>query len=252
MRLFLNLLRQLGFDPIRLILSLRNLPLYFKTAFLFIIKKPKGNLQFSPALLDFRDEAGSAKGHYFWQDLITAKMINSRNPYRHVDIGSRIDGFIAHLLSFRSVEIIDVRPVKANIPDLVSLLGNAQENLVEIHGKFSSVSSLHSIEHFGLGRYGDPLDPEGHVKGLLNISNLVEVGGFLYVSFPIGKPTTQFNAQRIIHPEWPVDLLKDFTLEQFILIPWKDEPIYGVLPADVDLSINGQCGLYVLKRVKNP
>lgn len=249
MRLLLNFIRQLGIDPIRFATSIRNFPLYLKTGIQFISKGPKGKLQFSPALLDFRDEAGSAKGHYFWQDLITAKLIHSRNPNRHVDIGSRIDGFIAHLLSFRSVEIIDVRPFKANIPELISLLGNAQENLVEKHGEFPSVSSLHSIEHFGLGRYGDPVDPTGHVRGLLSISNLVQIGGFLYISFPIGNPATQFNAQRIIHPEWPLDVLKDFVLDQFILIPWRDEPVYELLPSEVNLSIHGQCGLYIFKRV---
>jgi hypothetical protein len=202
-------------------------------------------------LLDFRDEAGSANGHYFWQDLIAAKLIHSRNPNRHVDIGSRIDGFIAHLLSFRSVETIDVRPIKTGIPQLNALVGNAQENLVEKHGEFPSVSSLHSIEHFGLGRYGDPVDPSGHERGLINISNLVQIGGYLYISFPIGKPTTQFNAQRIIHPEWPIEVLKDFILDEFILIPWRDEPVYELRPSEVDLSVNGQCGLYIFKRVNN-
>ena len=33
-----------------------------------------------------------------------------------------------------------------------------------------SISCLHALEHFGLGRYNDPLDPNGHLKGFNNIS----------------------------------------------------------------------------------
>lgn len=248
MRLLLNFVRQLGFDPIRLSIGLKNLP-RFLTSFLgFVAKKPKGRVWLSPVLLDFDDQAGSADGHYFWQDLIVAQRINLKNPKRHVDIGSRVDGFIAHLLSFRSVELIDVRPLSVEIPNLKNLLGNAQDDLVKVHGLFDSVSSLHAIEHFGLGRYRDPLDPLGHQKGLFNISNLVMSGGYLYVSFPIGTPVTHFNSQRIMHPEWLPDLLDEFELEEFILIPWKGQPIYSLKPSEVNLQIKGQCGLYILKR----
>jgi hypothetical protein len=146
------------------------------------------------------------------------------------------------------VDVLDVRPMKSQIAGLHTTIGNAQEKLYEWIGFYDSVSSLHSIEHFGLGRYGDPIDPGGHVKGLINISETVSQNGTLIVSFPIGDPRVQFNAQRIVHPEWPLKILKDFDLVEFILIPWSGNPILSKHPSNVDLTIKGQCGLYRFKR----
>ena len=209
----------------------------------------KQTILLSPVLKDYKESAGSAAGHYFWQDLICAQWVNSANPRSHFDVASRVDGFVAHLLASREVTILDIRPLTVTIPKLKVILGDAQSTLSDQAGKFPSVSSLHSIEHFGLGRYGDLLDPNGHEKGLRNISSCVSPGGYLYVSFPIGKATVEFNAQRIIDPEWPQEFLPNFILEEFVLIPWRDQPIYGVEPREVDKSIWGQAGLYKFKRV---
>ena len=60
-------------------------------------------------LFDYSDNAGNYKGHYFHQDLLVANFIYEQNPKRHIDIGSRVDGFVAHVASFRKIEVIDVR-----------------------------------------------------------------------------------------------------------------------------------------------
>ena len=57
---------------------------------------------------DYSDSAGTAKGHYFHQDLLVAEFINRHAPRRHIDIASRIDGFIAHVAAFREIEVLDV------------------------------------------------------------------------------------------------------------------------------------------------
>lgn len=249
MRKILYFLRQIGFDPTKMIESFRSSPRYLK-GLLHVLARNRGfrGIRLSPVLNDFRASAGSADGHYFWQDLICAKWIYESNPSNHLDVGSRIDGFIAHLLTFRKVTLLDIRPLSMEIPNLNYLIGNAQESLPVLERKFSSVSSLHSIEHFGLGRYSDPIDLQGHLKGLKSIASCVEDLGSFYISFPIGQPSIEFNEQRIILPTWPEENLKDFTLEEFVLIPWRGEPIYGLLPSEVDLEVNGQAGLYRFKR----
>jgi hypothetical protein len=83
---------------------------------------------------------------------------------------------------------------------------------------------------------------------LLNLSKYVEDGGFLYISFPVGNPRVEFNAQRIIHPNWPAEILENFELIEFVLIPWKGSPIYNLLPSEVALEINGQAGLYKFQK----
>ena len=199
-------------------------------------------------LTDFHAQAGSADGHYFWQDLICARWINQQNPETHFDVGSRVDGFIAHLLSFREVIQLDIRENHSSIPGLKILIGDAQTNLSNLGRKFSSVSSLHSIERFGLGRYGDKVEPDGHIAGLRNIADLVEDGGLLYISFPIGKFTIEFNAQRILDPLFPLDVLEDFELIDFVIIPWKGQPILNSSPREVDKNLWGQAGLYKFKK----
>lgn len=69
-----------------------------------------------PCLTDRYQNAGT-EGPYFWQDLWCARLIAENDPPEHYDIGSRIDGFIAHLACFReNIHLIDVRPFDMNIP----------------------------------------------------------------------------------------------------------------------------------------
>lgn len=249
MRLILGLLRQFGFDPLRTVRSIQVINRYLIDSFKFLKKRGFSRITFSPILTDFHDEAGLATGHYFWQDLICAKWIYEANPKTHFDVGSRIDGFIAHLLSFREVMLVDIRNLDQDIPNLITINGDAQIGFGKIQEKFDSVSSLHSIEHFGLGRYGDTIDPDGHIKGLVNISSMVESGGYLYLSFPIGVSKIEFNAQRIVSPEFPFKYLPDFILVDFVLIPWKGAPIYNLDPHKLGELGWGNAGLYRLKRI---
>ncbi len=48
--------------------------------------------------------------HYFHQDLLLANRIFKARPRNHVDVGSRVDGFVAHVASFRPIEVLDLRP----------------------------------------------------------------------------------------------------------------------------------------------
>jgi hypothetical protein len=199
-RNFLYVLRQFGFDPIKT-----------SNSFLFILKYLVSSIKFRkrlrgkkflyvPSLNDFSSKAGSADGHYFWQDFICSKWIYDASAKEHLDIGSRVDGFITSVLVFCKVTLIDIRPLDIEIEGLSYINADIQSGLPSHAAAFDSVSSLHCIEHFGLGRYNDPLNLNGHEIGLLNISKLVSNSGNLYVSFPIGEEAIEFNSQRIIDP----------------------------------------------------
>jgi len=61
-----------------------------------------------------------------------------------------------------------------------------------------SVSCLHALEHFGLGRYGDPVDFDGWHKGLEGLTRMVQHNGVLYLSVPTGsQQRIEFNAHRV-------------------------------------------------------
>jgi SAM-dependent methyltransferase len=151
-----------------------------------------------PILTDKIGFSGNAMGHYFHQDLYVAQKIFINQPISHVDIGSRIDGFVAHVASFREIEVLDIRAnkidsqenIKFRILDLM-FDNNLQECSID------SISCLHVIEHFGLGRYGDLIDVNGHLKGLNSIWKLLKKGGRFYFSTPIGTQRIEFNAHRV-------------------------------------------------------
>jgi hypothetical protein len=106
----------------------------------------------------------------FTRDLYVARLVNLAMPKKHLDIGSRTDGFVAHVASFREIELIDIRVINSNIKNVVFRQANLMELPPDLIDYCDSISSLHAIEHFGLGRYGDPIDYFGHLKAINNIT----------------------------------------------------------------------------------
>ena len=153
--------------------------------------------RFYPLLADRFDEAGMAKGHYFHQDLFIAQKIHEANPTRHVDVGSRVDGFVAHVASFRPIEVLDIRAMQSKTPSIVFRQADLMDPSFQLEPKTPSLSCLHALEHFGLGRYGDTIDLDGHRKGFANLAKCVEENGTFYFSTPIGRPRIEFNAHRV-------------------------------------------------------
>lgn len=151
-----------------------------------------------PCIDDYRTESGTASGHYFHQDLIVAQRIFETNPKRHVDVASRVDGFVAHIAVFREIEIFDIRPLTTTARNIVF---RRCDIMAEIESEYinycDSLSCLHALEHFGLGRYGDSLNPDGHLKGLDNLHRILRSDGTLYLAVPIGPHRIEFNAHRV-------------------------------------------------------
>ena len=170
---------------------------------------PLGRLY--PCLDDIYDNAGTAKGHYFHQDLHVARKIFQRSPVRHVDVGSRVDGFVAHVASFRDIEVFDIRELDS-LPGITFSKWDAMYDTLPTDYA-DSVSCLHALEHFGLGRYGDTMDYYGHLKGLANLAQVVQPGGVLYLSVPIGPQRTEFNAHRVLAPRYVLDRAADHSLK---------------------------------------
>ncbi len=153
-----------------------------------------------PMLTEWQETSGSL-GTYFFQDQLVARWIYESSPLRHVDVGSRLDGFIGNLSVFREVEVIDIRPQPTDVPNVrfhqLDLMAELPEPWISCT---DSLSCLHTIEHFGLGRYGDPIDPDGHLKGLNQLKRMIKQGGMLYLSTPIGPQRVEFNAHRVTAP----------------------------------------------------
>lgn len=109
---------QFGLDPLRFIRSMRGLPSFIRDWRRFC-QGYSGRLTLVPCLHDRFEEGGVTKSEYFWQDLLVARWIHEAKPERHVDVGSRVDGFVAHVASFREIEVFDVRPITSLVPGVI-------------------------------------------------------------------------------------------------------------------------------------
>ena len=179
-----------------------------------------------PCLGDAVAQSGSASGHYFHQDLHVARRIFVNGPTRHVDVGSRIDGFVAHVAAFREIEVLDIRPLHTTAGGIVFLQRDIMQEDPAFDGYCDSVSCLHALEHFGLGRYGDPVRFYGFRDGWRNLCRMLTPGGRLYLSIPIGETQrVEFNAHRVFSlPYVTRELVAgDFSLDSFAFVDdWGD------------------------------
>jgi hypothetical protein len=191
---------QFDFDPRSFLRSLRGVPRFLRDWRHF---RPgySGALTLKPCLHDWYEEGGVTRSEYFWQDLLVARWIFERNPQKHVDVGSRVDGFVAHVASYREIEVFDVRPTSTRVSGVTFKQADLMQPVESVGEEYcDSLSCLHAIEHFGLGRYGDPIDPLGYQRGLASLARLLMVGGRLYLSTPIGQERVEFNANRVFDP----------------------------------------------------
>jgi hypothetical protein len=250
---------QLGFDPRLFLRSLRGLPIYLRDWVAFRKGYP-GNMKFMPCLHDRYEESGATKSEYFWQDLLVARAIHAAKPVKHVDIGSRVDGFVAHVASFRECEVFDVRPISSEVPGVVfrqaDLMNPASLPITSEGGGYcDSLSCLHVIEHFGLGRYGDPVNPKGYQRGLANMAKLVRPGGTFYLSTPIGQERVEFNANWVFDPTSIVRCAEvgGMTFQKLIVITPTNGPqesaIDNATLAELALQ-RYQLGLFIFTKAK--
>lgn len=186
------------------------------------LKKQKGQDSLFPfaknrlILNEKFSDSGIASGHYFHQDLLVARKIFQNNPQKHVDIGSRTDGFVAHVAAFREIEVFDIRTQNKKIKNIIFKKADLTELPNNLIDYTDSISSLHAIEHFGLGRYNDAIDYWGYLKAIENITKILKSGGRFYFSTPIGKQRIEFNAHRVFAVEYLLELFKaNYTLSTF-------------------------------------
>ncbi len=223
-----------------------------------IKKQLKNNPDFKigrlfPCLLDKAAQSGNTKNPYFYQDLYIAQRIFINNPQKHIDIGSSIPGFVAHLASYREVEVIDIRPLDSSIKNVKFLQMDMMDDSNLMDMQCESISSLHAIEHFGLGRYGDPININGHIKAIENIHKMIKVGGRFYFSVPIGPQRIEFNAHRVFSIRYLINNLEDkFIIERFSYIDDNCTLFENIVldPKSVDTNYNCNLGCGIFELIK--
>jgi SAM-dependent methyltransferase len=166
-------------------------------------------LALQPELFDKNSNAGIGN-ELFYQNSWAIRVILENYPKIHVDVGSETV-FLGMLSSLMKVNAIDIRPFNVNLEGLNFKRGDIL-HLPYDDETVNSLSCLHTIEHIGLGRYGDKLDPDGSVKAVKELQRVLSPGGNLYISTAIGRPRIKFNSSRVFSPEYIIKIFDQLEL----------------------------------------
>lgn len=252
---FFILLEIFGINLKQLYIAFLSLPWFLKNIYLFIqLKKQQKKIEFSwkifPIFTDRFESSGYLKGHYFHQDLMIAQKIFENKPANHLDIGSSIYGFVSHVASFRLIEVVDIRDNTSQTENIKFKKLDIMNFEPEKIQKYDSISCLHVVEHFGLGRYNDKINYNGHIVGLKNIAKINSENGFFYLSTPIGKATIYFNAHRVFNVNYILKIIEPYyKLLEFHFVDdngilWKNQ---NAVTFNSELLDYG-CGIFILRR----
>lgn len=188
--------------------------------------------------------------HYVYHLAWAARMVKGITPPVHVDISSSLY-FSTILSAFVPTRFYDYRPAHIELDNLSSEPADLL-SLPFASGSIGCLSCMHVVEHIGLGRYGDRIDPDGDLKAIAELKRVLAPGGSLLFVVPIGKPKVVFNAHRIYSYAQIEACFKQFELREFALIP--DNPEDGGLvrfapPECADRQSYG-CGCFLFQRPK--
>jgi hypothetical protein len=186
--------------------------------------------------------------HYIYHTAWASRILKTTHPEKHIDIASSLF-FCTIASAFVPIEFYDFRPADVQLTNLK--MGKA--DLLSLPFKDNSIRSLscmHSIEHVGLGRYGDPLDYDGDLKSITELKRVLETNGNLLVVVPIGRPRIVFNAHRIYGAKQFIEYFKELDLVEFALVPdsGKDGGLVTNPSFDFCDAQNYACGCFWFKK----
>jgi hypothetical protein len=181
--------------------------------------------------------------HYFYQGAWLARKVDKSAA--HVDIGSSVLT-MSVLSACVNVVFVDYRPLKVSLPGLRSVAGDILR-LPFADNALYSLSCLHVIEHIGLGRYGDRIDPQGSVKAASELQRTIKPGGKLFLSLPIGRERVCFNAHRVYAPSSVVKMFEQLKLIEFSYVDDAGQLREDEKPSSAS-ELNYGCGLFMFEK----
>lgn len=166
------------------------IPFILKDYFIFRKKAKELNLKYKFKLREMKPILGekvsttSFDKHYTYHPAWAARCLKEINPDEHIDISSKLY-FSTMVSAFIPVKFYDYRPVQIYLDNLET--GKADLTSLPFDSdSIISLSCMHTIEHIGLGRYGDPIDPEGDLKAIKELKRVLAKDGSLLFVVPIG------------------------------------------------------------------
>lgn len=184
-------------DPLKMVRGMLNLGSYLKDWHRYARLPGAESVRWIDSWPQLHDRTSTTPfdPHYFWMNGWAMRRIVAQHPTQHLDIGSQVV-FVNLLSAVLPVIFVDYRPLAANVAGLTSCSGDILR-LPFADGTVTSLSCLHVAEHIGLGRYGDPLNPEGTRRACAELRRVLAPGGNLYFALPVGRPRVCFNSLRM-------------------------------------------------------
>jgi SAM-dependent methyltransferase len=188
--------------------------------------------------------------HYIYHTAWAARVLIETKPKVHVDISSHLY-FVALVSAFIPFKFYDYRPADLRLNNLSSEAADLLA-LPFADKSIESLSCLSVVEHVGLGRYGDPIDPIGDIKACSELSRVLAVGGSLLYAVPVGRPRIEFNAHRIYSYDQVLTCFPQLVLKEFTLIPDRPEDGHLMRNATKEMSDvqHFGCGCFWFQRLK--
>jgi hypothetical protein len=157
--------------------------------------------------------------HYICHTAWAARVLARVRPEKHVDIASSVY-FNVIASAFVPIDHYNF----CNIELIMNNLNTGFEDIRKLSfadNSIASLSCMHVVEHIGLGRYGEEIDPEGDLKSISELKRVLAYEGNLLFVVPIGRPAVVFNLHRIYSYKQIIGYFKDLKLIEFTLIPDK-------------------------------
>ncbi|MDO8575679.1 MAG: DUF268 domain-containing protein [bacterium] len=207
----------------------------------------KSIFDFYPQIKDKTVDTGFDR-HYVYHTAWAARILAETKPLKHIDISSSLY-FGAISSAFVPVEFYDYRPADLKLSNFESKKGDLN-HLPFADNYVNSLSCMHTIEHIGLGRYGDTIDPDGDIKAINELKRVLAKDGNLIFVTPVGSPNIEFNAHRIYSYEQIISLFEGLELKEFSLIPEKSENGGLIRNANPDLVKKEKyaCGCFLFTK----
>jgi SAM-dependent methyltransferase len=204
-------------------------------------------------ILDDKQSSVPFDRQYFYHPSWAARVLAENRPSKHVDISS-ILRFVGDISAFIPTEYYEFQAPDISLSNLTT--GSVDlTNLPFDSHSIESLSCMHVVEHIGLGRYGDDIDPHGDLKAAAELQRVVRNGGMLLFVVPIaGLPRIEFNAHRVYTYDMIVDMFPKMELLEFALIPDKKEDGNLIRNADPKtvLSQVYACGCFHFRKGIRP
>lgn len=183
--------------------------------------------------------------HYTYHPAWAARKLMEIKPSEHVDISS-ILYFGTMMSAILPIKFYDYRSPSIQFSNYESGAADLKALPFESNS-IESLSCMHTIEHIGLGRYGDAIDGDGDLKAIAELKRVLKPDGhFLFVT-PVGRPRIEFNAHRVYSYEQIIDYFAPLTLQEFSLIPDSGGLIENANP-DFVKQQNYGCGCFWFKK----